>query len=57
MARLSPSSGKCEVDRLPDTQLPYPEVHWPKLANEPLREQFGVLKPIPPMPVSVDAAD
>jgi polyphosphate kinase len=39
------------LDRLPDTELPVPEIQWPKLAHEPLREQYGVLKPIPTMPI------
>ena len=39
------------LDRLPDTKLPYPEMQWPELPHAPLREQFGVLKPIPTMPV------
>ena len=43
------------LDRLPDTKLPYPEMDWPKLSHEPLREQFGVLKPIPSMPVQSQA--
>jgi polyphosphate kinase 2 len=40
------------LDRLPDTQLPYPEMDWPKLTHAPLKEQFGVLKPIPNLPVA-----
>jgi polyphosphate kinase 2 (PPK2 family) len=39
------------LDRLPDTQLPVPEIDWPDLKHAPLTEQFGVLKPIPTMPV------
>ncbi len=39
------------LDRLPDTQLPVPEIEWPPLSHDPLREQYGVLKPIPTMPV------
>jgi polyphosphate kinase 2 (PPK2 family) len=39
------------LDRLPDTKLPYPDINWPKLKHEPLREQFGVLRPIPSLPV------
>jgi polyphosphate kinase 2 len=35
------------LDRLPDTKLPYPEIKWPPLPSKPLKEQFGVLKPIP----------
>jgi len=39
------------LDRLPDTQLPYPVLDWSKLPHTPLREQYGVLKPIPGLPV------
>ena len=39
------------LDRLPDTQLPYPAIDWLPLATKPLKEQFGVLKPIPNMQV------
>ena len=42
------------LDRLPDTQLPYPDIPWPPLNHEPLREDFGVLKPIKNMKVKVD---
>jgi polyphosphate kinase 2 len=42
------------LDRLPDTQLPYPEIHWPPLGHEPLKERYGVLQPIVPMPVALD---
>jgi polyphosphate kinase 2 len=42
------------LDRLPDTQLPYPDIPWPPLNHEPLKEQFGVLKPIKGMKVKVD---
>ncbi len=39
------------LDRLPDTQLPVPEIPWPPLQHEPLKEQSGVLKPIPTLVV------
>jgi polyphosphate kinase 2 len=42
------------LDRLPDTKLPYPDINWPKLKHEPLKEQFGVLKPIQTMKVKPD---
>ena len=42
------------LDRLPDTQLPVPEVEWPPLRHEPLEESYGVLQPIPPVPVVLD---
>ena len=44
------------LDRLPDTKLPYPEVDWRNLPHEPLKEQYGVMKPIPTMPVNIDRA-
>ena len=44
------------LDRLPDTQLPYPHLDWPKLTHASLTEQFGVLKPIPSLPVPSDKA-
>jgi polyphosphate kinase len=39
------------LDRLPDTKLPYPEIPWPALKHEPLKEEYGVLKPIKTMKV------
>ena len=42
------------LDRLPDTHLPHPEIHWPLLEGEPLTERYGVLQPIPPVPVVLD---
>lgn len=42
------------LDRLPDTQLPVPEVDWPPLEHEPLEETYAVLQPIPPVPVVLD---
>jgi polyphosphate kinase 2 len=39
------------LDRLPDTELPVPEISWPPLSHAPLQEQYGVLKPIPGMPI------
>jgi polyphosphate kinase 2 len=35
------------LDRVPDTELPLPEIPWPPLSHSPLKERFGVLKPIP----------
>ena len=35
------------LDRVPDTELPLPEIPWPPLGHEPLKESYGVLKPIP----------
>ena len=34
------------LDRMPDTELPLPEIPWPPLEHEPLKEQYGVLQPI-----------
>jgi polyphosphate kinase 2 len=39
------------LDRVPDTELPLPEIPWPSLAHEPMKEEFGVLRPIPPLPL------
>jgi hypothetical protein len=35
------------LDRVPDTELPLPEIPWPPLGHEPLKESFTVLEPIP----------
>jgi len=42
------------LDKLPDTQLPVPEVDWPLLDHEPLVDSYGVLHPIPPVLVVLD---
>ena len=34
------------LDRLPDTSCKAPAIDWPKLGHAPLKEKFGVLKPI-----------
>lgn len=34
------------LDRLPDTQCDMPAIDWPPLGHKPLKESFGVLKPI-----------
>ena len=34
------------LDRLPDTQLPPPDLDWPDLSHEPRKEKYGVLEPI-----------
>ncbi len=36
------------LDRIPDTELPHKEIDWPPLEGEPLKERYGVLKPIAP---------
>ncbi len=35
------------LDRVPDTELPLPEIDWPPLKHEPSKEHYGVLHPIP----------
>ena len=35
------------LDKVPDTELPLPEIDWPTLAHEPLSERYSVLQPIP----------
>jgi polyphosphate kinase len=39
------------LDRLPDTELPLAEIPWPPLRHDPLKERYGVLKPLPNYPV------
>ena len=34
------------LDRLPDTRVEPPDISLPPLGHEPLREEFGILKPI-----------
>ena len=36
------------LDRVPDTELPMAEIPWPPLEQEPLKERYGVLRPIAP---------
>ena len=40
------------LDRIPDTELPLAEIPWPTLSHKPSKERFGVLQPIPNLPVS-----
>jgi polyphosphate kinase len=42
------------LDRIPDTELPYPEMDWPPLGHEPIKESYSVLRPISPVPVELD---
>jgi polyphosphate kinase 2 len=42
------------LDRVPDTELPLPEIPWPPLDHAPLKEEYGVLSPIPPMELPAD---
>jgi polyphosphate kinase 2 len=39
------------LDRVPDTELPLAEIPWPPLGHKPLKERFGVLRPIANYPV------
>src|SRR3546814_3605996 len=39
------------LDRLPDTQVPPTRVQLTSLDGKPLKERYGVLKPIPPLAV------
>jgi polyphosphate kinase 2 len=36
------------LDRLPDTQVPPADIEFPPLPRKPLKERYGVLKPIAP---------
>jgi polyphosphate kinase 2 len=35
------------LDRLPDTAMPDEPIDWPELGHPPIREQFGVIQPLP----------
>ena len=35
------------LEKVPDTELPLADIAWPPLEHEPLKERYGVLKPIP----------
>ncbi len=39
------------LDRVPDTELPLAEIPWPPLDHKPLKERFGVLRPITDYPI------
>jgi len=39
------------LDRLPDCELPLPDVPWPPLKGKPRKERYGVIRPIPDYPV------
>jgi polyphosphate kinase len=39
------------LDRIPDTELPLADIPWAPLGHPPLKERYGLLKPIPPYPV------
>jgi polyphosphate kinase 2 (PPK2 family) len=40
------------LDRLPDTKVKDAAIEWPPLGHKPLKEKFGVVKPIPDYPIS-----
>ena len=40
------------LDRLPDTRVEPEPLDFPPLGHDPLTEQYGAVKPIPPFPVS-----
>ena len=35
------------LDRIPDTELPLPDIPWPRLGHAPVKEHYGVIEPIP----------
>jgi polyphosphate kinase 2 len=39
------------LDRVPDTELPLADIAWPALGHPPLKERYGVLRPIEAYPV------
>ena len=39
------------LDRVPDTELPLADIDWPPLTHPPLKERYGLLKPLPSYPV------
>jgi polyphosphate kinase 2 len=36
------------LDRVPDTELPLPQIEWPPLGHEPSKERYDVLEPLAP---------
>jgi polyphosphate kinase 2 len=45
------------LDRVPDTNLPQKDIDWPPLSGEPLKESYGLLKPIPAYPIETAPRD
>jgi polyphosphate kinase len=39
------------LDRVPDADLPLADIPWPPLGHKPLKERYGVLRPISEYPV------
>ena len=42
------------LDRVPDTELPLPEIPWPALEQPPFKEEYGLLEPIPNIEIPDD---
>jgi polyphosphate kinase len=42
------------LSRLPDTHVPVEDIAWPDLGHPPLKEDFGLLQPIPPFKAGDD---
>jgi polyphosphate kinase len=42
------------LDRVPDTELPLAEIPWPPLDHSPLKERYGVLRPIGAYPIGAN---
>ena len=47
------------LQRVPDTELPYPEMDWPPLDHEPANERYGVIEPLTPfrLPDEIEQRD
>ena len=43
------------LDRIPDTELPQPQIDWQPLGQPPHRETYGVLQPIPSFTTQADS--
>jgi polyphosphate kinase 2 (PPK2 family) len=39
------------LDRIPDVDLPHKDIDWPSLPGEPLKERYGMLRPLADYPV------
>ncbi|MEO6433848.1 MAG: polyphosphate kinase 2, partial [Sphingomicrobium sp.] len=47
------------LDRVPDTELPLPQIEWPPLDHQPSKERYGLLQPISPfaLPEEIEQRD
>ena len=47
------------LDRVPDTELPLPQIDWPPLDHEPSKERYDVLQPLTPfrLPDEIEQRD